>query len=941
MHGLILGPDGKLYWSIADRGTDTNLFAKISNPIPGLTPELLADSGCIFRANPDGSDFEVIAWGLRNPQELAFDEFGNLFTADNNGDGGDKARWHYVVEGADFGWRIGWQWLEARAYQPKMGPWNGERLWHLAGSNTAAYLLPPLAHIGHGPAGLAYNPGTGLPPQFDRHFFLCDFPGHVLMWTNIPDGASFKVGPVKNFFGELGPSDIAFGVDGGVYVTDWFKSFDKSDKGRIYRIHDRATDANALVQETKWLLADHRPLRWYRWPFRIPLETVESSKRRVKSRSEMNLGLLLAHPDMRVRQMAQEELVDREIDCLMCGLRAGDGPLVENSRRGTNRLARLHALWGLQQLEALLEALLRPLGERRWPTSRPRPQSPIVELCSDAEEEIRAHAANAIGRTMNIFESKRLLPQLQDSSPRVRFFVAQSLGTLRIREAAPRLIELLRDNADRDLYLRHAAVVALARIADTNALLSAANDASRSVRLGVLLALRRLGRPEVARFLSDPDPQLVLEAARAINDVPIEAAFPQLAVLIDRANSKLETRNSELTFFTLRRALNANFRVGQATNAQALAAFAWRDDAPAPLRVEALELLSLWPKPPGRDHFMGLWRPLPPREAKPAGDALRPGLASLVGAAPKDVRLAALRAAAALDVNEADWFALVADATQPSEVRVEALTVLAGHRDPRLTDAIKTALADPGESLRIAAAKLSKAAGAASPFARMLESGTLGEKQGALASLATAKDAEADRLVGQQLDALLGGSLPQELALDVLEAAVKHPSLSEKLSTYEARLPKDNPLAAWRPVLQGGNADNGRKIFIENQQVACFRCHKVNGDGGEVGPELTGLGQRQSREYILESIVYPNKQIAADYENLIVTLKNGVTYAGQVKQATAKELQINSPEDGLVRIATADIKDRQRGLSAMPEELPTYLSRRELRDLVEFLATVR
>jgi quinoprotein glucose dehydrogenase len=189
MHGLIFGPDGRLYWSIADRGTDTNLFARIQHPIPGLTPELLADSGCIFRANPDGTDFEVMAWGLRNPQELAFDEWGNLFTADNNGDGGDKARWHYVVDGADFGWRIGWQWLEARAYQPKMGPWNGERLWQLGESNTAAWLLPPLAHIGHGPAGLVYNPGTGLPPRFDRHFFLCDFPGHVLMWTNIPAGA--------------------------------------------------------------------------------------------------------------------------------------------------------------------------------------------------------------------------------------------------------------------------------------------------------------------------------------------------------------------------------------------------------------------------------------------------------------------------------------------------------------------------------------------------------------------------------------------------------------------------------------------------------------------------------------------------------------------------------------------------------------------------------
>jgi hypothetical protein len=50
---------------------------------------------------------------------------------------------------------------------------------------------------------------------FDRHFFLCDFPGHVLTWTSIPDGASFRAGPVRNFFGELGPTDIAFHPDGG------------------------------------------------------------------------------------------------------------------------------------------------------------------------------------------------------------------------------------------------------------------------------------------------------------------------------------------------------------------------------------------------------------------------------------------------------------------------------------------------------------------------------------------------------------------------------------------------------------------------------------------------------------------------------------------------------------------------------------------------------
>jgi hypothetical protein len=104
------------------------------------------DTGAVFRCEPDGANFEVFATGLRNPQELAFDARGDLWTADNNGDGGDKARWLLLQEGADYGWTLGWQWL------PKMGAWNSERLWHPRASNPAAAQVPAIANIGHGPA---------------------------------------------------------------------------------------------------------------------------------------------------------------------------------------------------------------------------------------------------------------------------------------------------------------------------------------------------------------------------------------------------------------------------------------------------------------------------------------------------------------------------------------------------------------------------------------------------------------------------------------------------------------------------------------------------------------------------------------------------------------------------------------------------------------------
>src|SRR4029434_579873 len=110
LHGMVLGPDGKLYFCMGDRGLN------VTKSVDGATVEN-PESRAVLRCNLAGTGLELFATGLRNPQELRFDQYGNLFTGDNNPDKGDPARWVYVCEGGDRGRRIGYQ----HGYKPRDG----------------------------------------------------------------------------------------------------------------------------------------------------------------------------------------------------------------------------------------------------------------------------------------------------------------------------------------------------------------------------------------------------------------------------------------------------------------------------------------------------------------------------------------------------------------------------------------------------------------------------------------------------------------------------------------------------------------------------------------------------------------------------------------------------------------------------------------------------
>jgi len=884
LHGPRFGPDGKLYFSLGDRG------ANIEKSVDGRHVESL-ESGCIFRCNPDGSGLEIFATGLRNPQSLAFDDYGNLFTGDNNPDYGDPARWVYLVEAGDSGWRVGYQY----DHNPiGGGPWMWEHLWQVQENSTAAYFLPPVADLGAGPSGVAYYPGTGFSHEYDRHFFECDFRGGFLgsgvhTFTMEPAGAGFKMAHLRNFLWDTLATDIVFGPRGGAYVTDWVEGWVVSGVGRIYHVFDPEAMKEPVVKQVTDLLAEG-------FEKRSPRELVD----------------LLDHPDQRIRQEAQFELADRGAAMLP--------PLAQRAHDEKGQLGRIHAMWALGQIADKMPEAIKP----------------VESLVNDTDAEIRAQAARLLGDHHDAAAYEGLVELLKDANLRVRYFAAMGLGELARKEATGPILEMVRENADKDVYLRHAAVMALVRINDWNAIEQAATDSSRSVRMASLLAMRRLGRPEIASFLHDADGQLVLEATRAINDLPIPEALPRLAELI---------RAPGLPDYVMIRVVNANFRVGTPQSAEALAQFATNSSSARRWRVAALEALAYWAQPPQRDLVTNFVRPLASRDPGVARAAAGPVLASILKSAPNTVRVAALELIQKLGISDSSVLVeLASDTKLSADVRCEAIKTLALHDDPKLSGAIDAAISGKDEHVRAAAIEaMAKLPDAMNRLERFLGNGTIRERQAALAALGNVPAPAADQTLGAWLDELLAGHVRPELQLDLLEAAGKRssPRVQRKLQAYHKSLSPSDPLAPYRVTLEGGDAAAGDKIFHLRSDAQCLRCHTVHGTGGIVGPVLDEIGAKQTREYLLESIVFPNAKIAAGFESVLMRLKDGQTVSGIVKKETDSSMTLIDADGRMFTVKKADIVTRKKGQSAMPEGLVKTLSKGDLRDLVEYLASLK
>jgi putative heme-binding domain-containing protein len=139
---------------------------------------------------------------------------------------------------------------------------------------------------------------------------------------------------------------------------------------------------------------------------------------------------------------------------------------------------------------------------------------------------------------------------------------------------------------------------------------------------------------------------------------------------------------------------------------------------------------------------------------------------------------------------------------------------------------------------------------------------------------------------------------------------------------------------------RSGNPDRGRKLFLDKEKSLCLKCHQLGNQGERIGPELTGVGARFSRIYLIESILEPSRTIAPSFATLTVSLKNGKVYNG-VKVGEDERTLTLADNQGQKHVLTkADIDEQNpSAVSTMPEGLEARFSEDEFVDLIAFLAS--
>ncbi|MDB4316655.1 HEAT repeat domain-containing protein [Akkermansiaceae bacterium] len=903
LNGFALGPDGRIYSTLGDRGFSFTTKEGKSYKFPG--------QGAIFRFDPDGSNFEVVHTGLRNPKEIAFDKYGTAVSVDNNSDQGDRARVVIMMDGADSGWRMGHQVLHsfhttAGIPERPVNRWMQEKMWEPQNKTQPAYILPPIANLSSGPSGLAYHPGTGFELGCKDQFLICDYRGGPAasgMWNFgiEPNGAGFAISESSKFSWGTAVTDVDWGYDGKLYVSDFITGWKSHEAGRIYTITQPGVAEDPTANEVAAL-------------FKKGFSTFDAQ----------TLAGLLGHADMRVRLRAQY---------FLAGKKEALALFTAAANQNQNELERLHGVWGL--------GMLARKNNDNNATSF------LARLLNNKDANVRGQAAQALGESP-LADSAILLPLLKDESIRVRALTALALSRKPHPDATAELLNILAENNNYDPYLRHAATMALISCAGADVIAALHSNESPAIRLAAVVALRRLNDDRVVNFLTDSDGKVADEVIRAIHDTSMENVRPALTALLD--DYATDGPGRKLTRMMLRRLIYSGYRIGGEKNMARLIKIASNEKLDKNERLDVLRLLSIWDKPHVVDQSLGKHNPLPARDAAATKAALAANIAPLLSDDSEILGKAlalTLQYGLSLDaLDSGSLTRLARDEKLDGATRSEALSLLLAGNPGNAAEILTELAQSKDDALATTALKLASERDPAANVAALkgaLKSDSTSRRQTAWKIAAKLPAEHAVPIIRDELSQLNAGKGDPSSALELLEAAQlrEEPAIKSALETYRNSLPKDDIFATWAPTLSGGDAKAGFKIFQSHGAAQCMRCHRHepgHSEGGDAGPSLMGVALRQDARGLLESMIAPSAKIASGFGLASVKLNNGQEKTGMILRDADESIDLKEGED-VWKIAHKDIEKTTTLPSSMPP-MGTILKPGEVRDLIAWLLTL-
>jgi putative membrane-bound dehydrogenase-like protein len=887
VHGMTLGLDGKLYFTHGDGCCSFEAKDGSHNPrnfdVVDASGRHVSSSNLAntLRVNRDGTEFEILADRQRNNYETSLNAFGNAFTSDNDDDGNRGSRVIWVMDGGSYGYRTP----------------GSPRHW----GEEVPGNVPKLVGTGNGsPCGITVYEGSLLGDAYKGCLFEADAGTRQINYFPIErHGSNFRteykvlLASSDNWFR---PVDMTAAPDGSLMVADWYDggvgghNFQDQDTGRIYRVAPKG----------------HKP-------------TIA----RPDFASLPGLIALLKSPVIASQDAARRLLIEQGA--------TSRGPLGKLYREG-DPIDRARALWVLWQIEgdtaairALKNAdprireqavriLARDLSQVGTVVfTKPEAKKPpkglahlnhLLPLVNDPDAGVRRELILGFRwlPTARVGEALKTLVQTWDGQDR---WYLEALGLAIQNRESSYIAELFSPSLFGPLDLEksgqdgHVAVPPYfpadrneAYIASGTADLPA-NALSKSLGLAW-----RLHRPESLPLLLKIIPTLgAPELQQALEDVMLQIDDKQAAVIV--AEQALQTIDQSWKFSlmtTLGRKLSGP----------------WRDAKTTAPVIRLIE--STLGDPATRVQGIALAL---------ASNDTRYGTALLGFAkdekAPESVRLAAIEAVARI---------------RPSGTVEFIESVIAQSRKGGSTPLAEAAIRSLPDLRNANPELLAMILGNDFP---------LGLRREALRVYARPRNGGGRRV----LELARENKLPDELKSE--GTSIVHNDPDGRVRNEAGNLLPMPKTASGRPlpsirdlVSRNGDAKKGQALFARTTANACSGCHRVQGQGQWVGPDLSTIGTKYGKEELLRSILYPSAAIGYNFKTTILALTEGRVVTGLIVEEAADRIILKTPDGKRLTIKPTDIEDRKiTEVSLMPEGLAEAMSDGDLVDLLAFLTTLK